>query len=551
MFYSKKEHKQLKNIKADWSFQEDAAQKVSQKFLEDLKSRFLVVIPTGGGKTITALKIIDLLIKKGEIGVNNKVLWVVHTLALKSQTERVINNINSRIKKYNFHKDLSETVVVSMLNSAARLVQESNNYGLIVIDEAHHAAADSYLQFFETNLGILGLTATPARTDDRNLDFDDVAFSITFRELVKRNVIVLPRFYKESTDITVNVNNLKDENLNQFDRKERNHIVAKYIFKYIHDHNLKKVIVFAGTNAHVENLYKEIKKINDNAKEKFPHVGFVYGGDNNEKGLSNEEYLEWHKTQQQSILVNCRLLNEGYDDPDIDCVVMATPTNSILYYMQCIGRAVRNSNSYSSSDNTVVLELTDKLPNVHYRIDNRWLFSEISDYLEPEVIDVRYYWKFHYKLILKKILKEHNVKMEDSKFFSYVELFRDETSMLLFNELADNPNSKWKIIFFGGLNKYKYVNIFNTISNSIEYFVNRNYDHTLFGTRRFNFNLSKDDVFFGDRTFRASFFMALKNANSLKESNKKVNCLKYYVFIRNEKIKILSIIEIIKLLLKK
>ena len=57
--------------------------------------------------------------------------------------------------------------------------------------------------------------------------------------------------------------------------------------------------------------------------------------------------------------------------------------------MQAAGRALR-INPDDSAKIAHIVEVVDELPNIQYRIDNRWLFAEISDWLEPEVVD-RYY----------------------------------------------------------------------------------------------------------------------------------------------------------------
>ena len=61
-----------------WKFQEEAINNIVNEFKSNNKSRSLVIIPTGGGKTLTAIRAIDNLIKKGLIDNNNKCLWVTH-----------------------------------------------------------------------------------------------------------------------------------------------------------------------------------------------------------------------------------------------------------------------------------------------------------------------------------------------------------------------------------------------------------------------------------------------------------------------------------------
>ena len=100
--------------------------------------------------------------------------------------------------------------------------------------------------------------------------------------------------------------------------------------------------------------------------------------------------------QKKSILINIEVLAEGYDDPTIDTVVMACPMKSTLKYMQAAGRAIRRDKD-NDNKKAYIVPVEDNLPNIRYRFDNRWLYSDISDALEPEVIDETYSDKTTFK----------------------------------------------------------------------------------------------------------------------------------------------------------
>ncbi len=73
------------------------------------------------------------------------------------------------------------------------------------------------------------------------------------------------------------------------------------------------------------------------------------------------------------------------------------------YYLQCIGRVVRTPEGVEAA-RAFVIEIADNLPNISYRIDNRWLFSEISDYLEPSIEDVRVARLFRALVVIFRLL---------------------------------------------------------------------------------------------------------------------------------------------------
>lgn len=510
----------------DWSFQEDAINNIVNDFKINNYSRNLLVIPTGGGKTIAAIRSISRLADKGYFDNGKKALWVVHSKALRKQAQDEIFN-EDNIKRFKFNKELTRILEVKMKTEANNILESVNynDYKLIIIDEAHHSAARTYKKFFERKVGVLGLTATPSRTDDLELDFDKVSYSITFRELEKSKVILAPEFINEYTNLTVDTDSLEFTQslagLQKFNSEERNNLIAKKIISYKKKYKLNKVIVFVGTNEHVRDLYKKINTLNKALGNQFEHVGYIYGGDKNELNISNDDYLTRHKNIKNSILVNCRILNEGYDDKTIDAVIMATPTNSILYYMQCIGRVVR------SNDNAItkarVFEMIDKLPNVRYKIDNRWLYAEISDYLEPQVIDKSVIDKYDFDLFIKKINKKYNVKIK----VDHNTVNIDHISILLFNSMPAEHEGIWRALVFEGNDKNKYVSVFNVISNNIDkYYEKTKFDWTLNKTLKIDLN----DKYFSNHGFKIGFFKSLKEAYTQKMNKQKVTNLLYFTF---------------------
>jgi superfamily II DNA or RNA helicase len=514
----------FKKSDPDWSFQLTAISSLVKDFRSEPMGRFLLVLPTGGGKTLTAIRTLDALLKQNLFGENDKILWVVHTLALKShaqknlQKEEHYNGV-----KFSLNRTLKDVIEVKMKAEAIRELSGGSKYKFIVIDEAHHSAAETYREFFEYPIGILGLTATPRRMDLRGLPFKKISYSVTFRELVRRKVVLLPRFLPEvQTHIPIDVSSLDDENqLEKFNSQERNKLVSHHLFTEVKKHEFKKVIVFAGTNAHVKRLYEVIKTENESSGSPFGHIGYIYGGDNNDRGMKNEEYLEWHHTQKSSVLVNCKILNEGYDDPNIDTVVMATPTNSILYYLQCIGRVVRTPEDHSGAK-AYVVEIVDKLPNVAYRIDNRWLFSEISDYLEPLILDIKGLWPLRPIKVFAKLLAL-KVRISDlsiGETFSL--LIGRRINLLLFNDVPYNGRGEWRIMTISETD-FARIQIFNDLSENIDEYHKLNHDYLL--EKKYPEHLKCTPL--NKRAYRSSLFAALRRASQLKSEKKKVDSIIY------------------------
>ena len=87
------------------------------------------------------------------------------------------------------------------------LEDNESDIGLLIIDEAHHAAASSYGEIVEnTSIPGLWLTATPNRTDNLPIGIDGIAYEITYAELFDLGVIIKPKFETEGVPF-VNWNN--------------------------------------------------------------------------------------------------------------------------------------------------------------------------------------------------------------------------------------------------------------------------------------------------------------------------------------------------------
>ena len=518
---------------SDWSFQEDAIASVVRYYEEEPFAKNLLVIPTGGGKTLTALRAISRLLDIGRLSNEDRVLWTVHSKTLRDQAEEALIDIKN-IKKFHFNKYLNTVVEVRMKEAArAILAQDTNrSYKLLVIDEAHHSAANTYREFFNDRIGILGLTATPTRADESVLNFDRVAYSITFSELIDRRVILMPEFLPPvNTGRTIRLQSLDYSDLGiideQYNTDFRNRIISEYIVKK--RDIFTKVIIFVPTNNHVDSLFEKLSVYNELYGNQF-HVGYIYSeernGRSNDKGLKNEEYLKWHKNYTEpSILINCAMLNEGYDDPNIDTVVMAVPTRSILYYMQCIGRVVRNPGDKKTSKARVV-EFVDNLPNFVYRIDNKWLFADISDYLEPKVIEVFYSTRTELKNTINKCLSDYNVLPEYIEQIS--DFGSDLVSLMLLKPTLSEQENRWIPLLFNVKNRELYTHTFNEICNNINEYQDIEQEY-LFHER---LKVPRDDFYFKSGKYKSDLIHALKKANSEKKERREIKRIIYINYFK-------------------
>jgi superfamily II DNA or RNA helicase len=418
-------------------YQRDAVAAVVADFTQNPAGRFLLVIPTGGGKTYTAIKAVSAMYDAGLLGPDEKVLWLVHRDELRTQA------LDS-LKRYSEQADrpkLPSLVDVVMRAGVKDYLSNHDKLRMAVVDEAHHVPAASYQRLFERPaVGILGLTATPSRHDGQPLQFDRESYSIGFPDLVDLGVLLRPEIIRvEGGKFDLSDIGIDSDALEVLNNPERNARILAALSQ--HKDKLRKVIVYVGTKQHARDLY-ELLKTSSLAKE-YESIGLILGQERRRlaAGVEHEEdrktFIKAMKASERAILVNVDVLTEGYDDPTVNAVVMGRPTNSKLVYMQAIGRAVRLDPENPEKE-AFILEVIDDLPNIRYRIDNRWLFSDISDALEPAVEDEAYTSIEELPARIQAVFDRYQVPASERELPPITS--RDRVSVLLF-KVYDGPAS--------------------------------------------------------------------------------------------------------------
>jgi superfamily II DNA or RNA helicase len=414
------------------AFQRDAVQNILADFREDPKGRFLLVIPTGGGKTTTAVKAVHALYETGQLRSGDRTMWVVHREELQVQARESFQRFASEVNA----PDLPGCIDILMLSEIRGYLADHPQARFAVVDEAHHVAAKSYLPLFERPaLGILGLTATPSRHDGQPLQFTRESYSIGFPELVSMGVLLRPNVIQVPGG-TYDIADISDDSdtLEILNNDERNQRLVSALGE--HRAHLNKIIIYVGTKKHARDFYMLLRS--STLKDGYESVSLILGDerrrwvcDRNQEisGETRLQFIEAQKATRRSILVNVDVLTEGYDDPTVNAIVMARPTSSKLVYMQALGRAVRIDPENAEKD-AYVVEVTDNLPNIKYRIDNRWLYSDISDILEPDVVDVSFASHEERQTRITEVFDRFHVARANR--FVPAHSSRDRVTMLLF-----------------------------------------------------------------------------------------------------------------------
>lgn len=392
---------QKKQNEPDWGFQDIAISRCLDAFRRKPTAKIGLILPTGAGKTRTALRLILKMLSDLEDD-RRVVYWVTHLKNLRTQAHRELQKLlqsgGDQIPVDSVEL-LAKRIRFVMVSELPYIYQDKDSPpALVVVDEAHHAAAASYQAIFESGALVPGLflTATPNRTDNLPIGIDEIAYTITYRELEERGVVIMPTFLDfPISDFEWSEEQVKD--------------LAEFIIEESYG-RFSKVLVLAPKVERVEEFYKVLyERLAGETGHplELDDIGFVHGGGNS-LGVDNDDFLDIFSKKPRSISVSAKILLEGFDDPAINAVVITYHSSSVVLLMQASGRCVRYFPGKHSS--YVVQARND---NLAYHFDQRWLYQEISDFLRPKLIDVDYTSKEDLGEKVRILLGRHNIRIEE------------------------------------------------------------------------------------------------------------------------------------------
>lgn len=312
----------------------------------------MVVIPTGGGKTILFADVIHKMQPKRAMVVAHReeLIWqardkIFKVTGLECGVEMADNFVNGGL--------FGETpVVVSTVQT-----QNSNNgdrkrmgrfnpkdFGVLIIDECHHATAESYktlihyYKFNNPDIKILGVTATPDRADEEALGqvFDSVAYDYEILDAINDGWLVPidQQFVTinglDFSEMRTTAGDLNGADLAQVMEGEKNlQGVAGATISIVGN---RRAIVFTASVKQAEDLCNIFNRHKPNM------AGWVCGKTPKDE---RRTILEQFQKGTVQIVANCGVLTEGFDDAGVEVVVMARPTKSRSLYAQMAGRSTR------------------------------------------------------------------------------------------------------------------------------------------------------------------------------------------------------------------
>lgn len=319
-------------------YQRECVDAVNSALGRGVKSQ-LAVLPTGGGKTI----VFSALVRERA---NRPTLILAHRDELLSQArEKLVSVAPEMAMSTGLVKaasnDVGAPVVIASvqtLSRKSRLDQLPTNFGTVIIDEAHHAAAASYqrvIDHVDADL-VLGVTATPERHDGKSLEktFEELVFARSIEEMIADGYLVAPIGKRISVDVDlsevkVTAGDFQGEALAE--ALEEAGTPAEVLATYIEHGENRKSLVFAPTVAMAHHM-----------AEVFRGAGLKAEAlDGTTPKSERDGILRRLHVGETQIVCNVGVLTEGFDEPSISCVILAAPTKSRGKYTQIVGRGLR------------------------------------------------------------------------------------------------------------------------------------------------------------------------------------------------------------------
>lgn len=333
-----------------YAFQQAAVETIEARYRQG-NMRGLLVLPTGGGKTTTAVEWVMPHLLKGK-----RVLWLAHRYELLEQALATFKR-SARFAKHApvFYRLVSgkhqsikgltdEQLVIASKDSAyaqqALLKWCHAQDVIVVVDEAHHAVARTYrtllgdIRKHAKQMTLLGLTATPYRTNEeeagalKKIFTSDILFKRDLKTLISAGMLAKPIFRELQTDVTVDevfdakqvelLDQLPPQIAKQLaSNQKRNHLIVDTYLK--ERATYRKTIVFAINQAHALVL-----------QAMFERRGVKAGVVISNQPKAQKAIVADFRTGKLDVLINVNILTEGADFPDVQTVFLARPTTSVF-----------------------------------------------------------------------------------------------------------------------------------------------------------------------------------------------------------------------------
>lgn len=332
------------------NYQEDIRHRVIEAW--KCHSSVLVQMPTGTGKTHVLASLVTEHLKIDKIEASCRVWIVAHRRELVEQIEGIVARYGYGLKTQD---GIVKVLSIQWLSLHWEDVK-TENPGLIVIDEAHHALAETYKELWQRypNAKKLGMTATPCRLNRKGFTdlFEVLITSDSIADFIKKGWLS-PFDYvsiRPNSEDQKLINGLEKRGADgDFQVKEMDAVLNRLptIERLYESVRLyadgKKGIVYAISISHARNIAAYYKE----------HGINTVAIDSRTPAKERRHLVEDFRQGKIQVLVNVDVFSEGFDCPDVEFIQLARPTLSLSKYLQQVGRGLRKT---QGKDSCVIID---------------------------------------------------------------------------------------------------------------------------------------------------------------------------------------------------
>jgi len=367
--------------------------------------RFMIMMPTGAGKTRLAMEIIShFLIRGVRTKKEKQVIWLADSEELLEQAIETFKNIfphlvEKKTKLYRLWGNYSSlsyeknSIIFASYQTLVGIIKNNPdllNPDLIICDEAHNVIATTYKptieKLSENGACVIGLTATPVRTNKGSQNNELKEFFYWNSQTTRRSFLDIEinvDKYDNTVDYLQKNQYLSYPNIYNIDTGNLESLISKQMFRLVSKSRelpAKFLEILAQNN---DRNRKIAVKLMDIGKEKKRTLYFgtnryqtqlicaimILSGikavylDGDSPISYRRDSIEKFKNGEIDIICNCDLFTTGFDDPQIEVIMIGRPTKSIVLHQQMIGRGMRGPKMGGTKEFDLY-RINDSLPTI-------------------------------------------------------------------------------------------------------------------------------------------------------------------------------------------
>ena len=434
----------------------------------------LVVSATGSGKTYLAA--FDARNYDAK-----RVLFVVHRDKILNDAKETFMKVFGAEKTYGLYvgknKDMdADFVFASNIMLSMHLTDFlPNEFDYVVMDECHHAAADTYkkiMEYFKPGF-MLGLTATPERMDNQDVFemFDkNVPYELRLRDAIM-NDLVVPFHYYGIRDKLVDYSFSDATKVaKEIAKPENVEFIASEIEKHKPSGKLK-AIAFCSSIAHAILMADELEDLG------YATVALTGKNDLGQRIKAFNDLQD--DSNPLEILCTVDILNEGVDIPQVNMVLFLRPTESSTIFLQQLGRGLRKyegkqyvtvldfiGNNYNRSvqiamalgslGKSTIIEKPYLMDLVRTNFENLkipGIVINIDELSKENIIDYIKNENFNKKIFLEKDYENFKIYLKKETYPSHMDYLNNDCAPDLIRFMKSKIGSKKNFSYYNFLKK--------------------------------------------------------------------------------------------------